>query len=121
MKRSKVKGPAKEIQFLEIKWQDGCRQIPMDVINQIAAMSPPTNKKEAQAFLGVVGFWRIHIPNYSQIVSPLYHVTHKKNDFEWGPFLVRLQLATKASRDHPSPHRVAAENGKKQAETGGLG
>ncbi|XP_062495011.1 uncharacterized protein LOC134174243 [Pezoporus occidentalis] len=48
-------------------------------------MSPPTNKKETQAFVGVVGFWRMHIPNYSSIVSPLYHVTRKKNDFKWGP------------------------------------
>ncbi|GAB0207311.1 hypothetical protein GRJ2_003196700 [Grus japonensis] len=80
IKQSKVKGPAQEIQVLGIKWQDGCRQIPMDVINKIAAMSPPTNKKETQAFLGVVGFWRMHIPNYSLIVSPLYQVTQKKND-----------------------------------------
>ncbi|KQK78515.1 hypothetical protein AAES_115771 [Amazona aestiva] len=48
-------------------------------------MSPPTNKKETQAFLGAVRFWRMHIPNYSLIVSPLYHVTRKKNDFKWGP------------------------------------
>ncbi|XP_057271668.1 uncharacterized protein LOC130602622 [Pezoporus wallicus] len=48
-------------------------------------MSSPTNKKETQAFLGAVGFWRMHIPNYSSIVSPLYHVTRKKNDFKWGP------------------------------------
>ncbi|RMC19115.1 hypothetical protein DUI87_03719 [Hirundo rustica rustica] len=48
-------------------------------------MSPPTNKKETQAFLGAIGFWRMHIPEYSQIVSPLYLVTHKKNDFHWGP------------------------------------
>jgi len=27
----------------------------------------------------------MHIPNYSQIVSPLYHMTRKKKDFEWGP------------------------------------
>ncbi|GAB0209291.1 hypothetical protein GRJ2_003394800 [Grus japonensis] len=27
----------------------------------------------------------MHIPNYSLIVSPLYHVTWKKNDFKWGP------------------------------------
>jgi len=27
----------------------------------------------------------MHIPNYSQILSRLYHVTLKKNDFEWGP------------------------------------
>ncbi|KAK4810651.1 hypothetical protein QYF61_007388 [Mycteria americana] len=48
-----VKGPAQEIQFLGIKWQNGRRQIPMDVINKITAMSPPTSKKETQAFLGV--------------------------------------------------------------------
>jgi len=55
----------------------------MDVINKRAAMSPPTSKKEAQAFMVVVGFGGMHIPNYSQIVSPLHHVTQKKNDFEW--------------------------------------
>ncbi|RMC21739.1 hypothetical protein DUI87_02608 [Hirundo rustica rustica] len=27
----------------------------------------------------------MHIPEYSQIVSPLYLVTRKKNDFHWGP------------------------------------
>jgi len=57
----------------------------VDVISKIAAMSPSTSKKETQAFLGVVSFWRMHIPNYSQNVRPLYHVTQKKNDFEWGP------------------------------------
>ncbi|KAK4806966.1 hypothetical protein QYF61_027333 [Mycteria americana] len=51
IKQSKVKGPAQEIQFLGIKWQDGRHQIPMDVINKITAMSPPTSKKETQAFL----------------------------------------------------------------------
>ncbi|KFQ41200.1 hypothetical protein N333_08959, partial [Nestor notabilis] len=85
IKRSKVKGPAQEIQFWGIKWQDGRCQIPTDVTNKITAMFSPTNKKETQAFLGVVGFWRTHIPNYSLIVSPLYHVTRKKNDFNWGP------------------------------------
>ncbi|GAB0207213.1 hypothetical protein GRJ2_003186900 [Grus japonensis] len=85
IKPSKVKGPVQEIQFLGIRWHDGRRQIPMDIINKIAAMSPPTNKKETQAFLGIVGFWRMHIPNYSLIASPLYHATRKKNDFKWGP------------------------------------
>ena len=84
IKKSKVKGPAREIQFLRLKWQDGRRQIPTEVIKKITAMFP-TNKKETQAFLGVIGFWRMHIPEYSQIVSPLYLVTRKKNDFYWGP------------------------------------
>ncbi|TRZ07447.1 hypothetical protein HGM15179_019659, partial [Zosterops borbonicus] len=85
IKKSKVKGPAQEIQFPEIKWQDGGRQIPTDVINKITAMSPPTNKKKTQAFLGTIGFWRMHIPEYRQIVSPLYLVTCMKNTFHWGP------------------------------------
>ncbi|KAK4828877.1 hypothetical protein QYF61_001435 [Mycteria americana] len=84
IKQSKVKGPAQEIQFLGIKWQDECRQIPMDIIDKITAMSLPTSKKETQAFLCIVGFWRMHIPNYSPTVSPLYQVT-RKNDFKWGP------------------------------------
>ncbi|RMC19059.1 hypothetical protein DUI87_03663 [Hirundo rustica rustica] len=46
IKRSKVKGPAQEIRFLGVKWQDGRCQIPTEVINRITAMSPPTNKKE---------------------------------------------------------------------------
>ncbi|TRZ19874.1 hypothetical protein HGM15179_007242 [Zosterops borbonicus] len=85
IKKSKDKGPAQEIQFLGVKWQDGWHQIPTEVINKITVMSPLTSKKEAQAILGIVGFWRMHIPNYSQIVSPLYPFTHKKNTFQWGP------------------------------------
>ncbi|KAK4831072.1 hypothetical protein QYF61_015270 [Mycteria americana] len=79
------KGPAQDIQFLGIKWQDGHCQIPVDAINKITAMSPPTSKKETQAFLGIVGFWRLHIPRYSLIVSPLYQLTWKNNYFKWGP------------------------------------
>ncbi|KFV43098.1 hypothetical protein N328_07087, partial [Gavia stellata] len=76
-KQSEVKEPAQEIQFLGIKWQDGCHHIPIDVINKITAMSPLINKKEPQAFLSVVGFWRMHIPGYSLIVNRLYPVTPK--------------------------------------------
>ncbi|RMC19987.1 hypothetical protein DUI87_00832 [Hirundo rustica rustica] len=85
IRQSKVKGPAREIQLLGVKWQDGQQQIPTEVINKIPAMSPPTSKKETQAFLGAIGFWGMHIPEYSQTVSPLYLVTSKKNDFHWGP------------------------------------
>lgn len=47
----------------------------MDVVNKTATMSPPTNKKETQAFIDAVGFWRQCIPDYSQIVNPPYQVT----------------------------------------------
>ena len=51
-----MKGPAQEIQFLGIKWQDGHCHIPAYVINRINVMSLPTGKKETRSFPGVVGF-----------------------------------------------------------------
>ena len=71
IKQNKVKGPAQEIQLLGVKWQDGCHHIPGDVTNKITTMSAPTSKRHS---VGAVGFWRMHIPNYSLIVSPLYQV-----------------------------------------------
>lgn len=65
IKWSKVKGPSQEIHSLGRKWQDGCCQIPMDVINKTAAVSPPTSEKETESFLDIVGFWRMHISDYS--------------------------------------------------------
>ncbi|KFP34294.1 hypothetical protein N325_02272, partial [Colius striatus] len=85
IKQSKIRGPVQEIQFLGTKRQDGRHHIPVEVINKISAMSPPTNKKETHAFLDAVGFWRMHIPNYSSIVSPLCLVIQKKKYFKWGP------------------------------------
>lgn len=53
LKRHKVKGAAREIQFLGVLWQDGCHHLPLDMVNKIATMVQPINKKETQAFLGV--------------------------------------------------------------------
>lgn len=54
------------------------------MINKLLVMSPLVGKKETQAFLGIMGFWRMRIPGYSQFGSPLCWVTWK-NFFDWGP------------------------------------
>ena len=95
-----MKGPAQEIQFRGIKWQDGRHHIKADVINKVTAMSPPTTKKETQSCLSVVGFWRMRVPNYSLIVSPLYQVMWKKYNFLWGP---EQQQATEQIKQEPEP------------------
>jgi len=53
---------------------------------------------------------------------------HGKGTFLWSSFkyrcshvMVWLRPATKVPRGRPSPRRGAEENGKKEAETGGLG
>ncbi|KAJ7413133.1 hypothetical protein BTVI_44104 [Pitangus sulphuratus] len=58
---------------------------------------------ETQDFLGAIGFWRMHIPEYNQIVSPLYFVTRKKNNFQWG--LEQQQAFRQIKQD--IPHAVA--------------
>lgn len=63
IKQSKDKGPAQKTQFLGVEWPDGRSHIPMDVVNKIVAMLPPTSKKDIQAFLEAVIFWRMHIPD----------------------------------------------------------
>lgn len=68
-----------------MKQQDRHHQIPVNVISKIAAMSPPTTKKESQAFLAFMGFCGMHIPDYSLTMSPLYQVTQKKSNLQWGP------------------------------------
>ncbi|XP_063996211.1 colorectal mutant cancer protein isoform X6 [Pogoniulus pusillus] len=83
IKRDKVKGSAREIQFLGMWCQNSHCYIPQDVINKISTMTFPTNKKDTLSFLYAMGFWRLHIAGFSQIVNPLHDVTLKWNNFEW--------------------------------------
>lgn len=56
----------------------------MDVIFKISSLSLFTDTNKSQACLGAVGFRAMPIPDYSLIVAPLYQVTQKRNNFQWG-------------------------------------
>lgn len=75
------------------------------MVNNIAARSLPTSKKEAQACLGAVGFWRMCISDYHQIVSPLCQVTQEKNDLKWDPEQQRTLKQIKWEIVHPVAFR----------------
>ncbi|XP_078515071.1 uncharacterized protein LOC144773858 [Lissotriton helveticus] len=79
----KLQGPAQSVKFLGINWHEGNREVIPQVKQKIAEFAVPKNRKEAQRFIGLFGFWRQHIPHLSQILAPLYKVTRKKNAFEW--------------------------------------
>ncbi|KFO84927.1 hypothetical protein N320_08116, partial [Buceros rhinoceros silvestris] len=106
--RSDVKGPAREVTFLGMKFQGGRRRIPVDVVNEIMAVPPPSSEEEVEAFLGLVGSWQTHIPNYSQITAPPFEqvkqeVTHA---VALGPMRaghdVKNVLYTAAGRNGPT-------------------
>ena len=43
------------------------------------------NLREARGFLGVAGYHRMFVPNFSTIAAPITHLTAKEVPFEWGP------------------------------------
>lgn len=50
----------------------------------IKQMSPPTTVREIRSLLGMTGYYRACIPNYANIVEPLYFLTRKHVRFKWG-------------------------------------
>ncbi len=71
-----------KIKFLgHIVSKEGFRPDPGN-IEPITQMKAPTNLKEVRRFIGMVGFYRKHIPNFSKIASPP-DLTRKNQAFQW--------------------------------------
>jgi hypothetical protein len=45
----------------------------------------PKDRKGIQKFLGVINYYRSHIPNLASVAAPLYHLLNKAAKFIWGP------------------------------------
>ena len=43
------------------------------------------NLKEARGFLGIAGYHRMFVPNFSKIAAPITRLAGKDVPFEWGP------------------------------------
>lgn len=71
----------RDIQCAPVLVSYGCQQIPMDVINKTTTMSPPTSKKEAQAFLGFLENAHSKLPSNCKL--PLS--TDLEEQFQIGP------------------------------------
>ena len=48
-------------------------------------MQPTTMPKQAQAFLGLVGYYRKFIKGFARIAKPLTMLTQQQVKFEWTP------------------------------------
>ena len=45
----------------------------------------PKDTKQVQAFVGLCNYYSRFIPNFSHVMSPLYHLLQKNVPFAWGP------------------------------------
>ncbi|KFQ80711.1 hypothetical protein N335_00742, partial [Phaethon lepturus] len=81
----KVQLPSSEVKFLGFWWRRGTICIPPETLTTLEQVKMPENKKELQHALGLLVFWRKHIPDFSIIAHPLYDFTHKKAAWDWTP------------------------------------
>lgn len=73
------------IEYLGHQVGEGMSKPLNDRVTAITALEVPKSKKEVRSFLGMVGFYRQYIPNFSTIACPLTDLTKKSapNKVEW--------------------------------------
>ncbi|NXI71578.1 TF26 protein, partial [Anseranas semipalmata] len=79
----KVQLPSSEVKFLGIWWRGGRVCIPPETF--ITLEQVPGNKRELQHALGLLVYWRKHIPDFSIIARPLYDLMKKRTSWDWTP------------------------------------
>ena len=79
----KVQKPSQEVKFLGIWWKGGMTCIPPDTLASLEQIKMPESKKDLQHVLGLLVFWRKHIPDFSIIARPLYYLLRKGVKWEW--------------------------------------
>ncbi|KAI3820706.1 hypothetical protein L1987_08254 [Smallanthus sonchifolius] len=84
-KFSKCEFWLKEVQFLgHIVNEKGIHVDPAK-IEAIENWNAPKTPTEVRSFLGLAGYYRRFISNFSKIAVPLTALTHKGKPYEWGP------------------------------------
>ncbi|NXF13574.1 POL5 protein, partial [Smithornis capensis] len=79
----KIQKPSQEVKFLGIWWKGGMICIPPGTLTSLEQIKVPESKKELQHALGLLVFWRKHIPDFSIIARPSYDLLRKGVKWEW--------------------------------------
>jgi hypothetical protein len=75
---------ATQITYLGMDFdQNGYRPVET-CLPKIQNYSAPRDRKGIQKFLGVINYYRSHIPNLASVAAPLYHLLNKAAKFIWG-------------------------------------
>ena len=85
LKASKTVVGSDEAQFLGHLVKDGSISPLPEKVKSITEMSAPRNLKELRIFLGMVGYYRPHIPTFLEHARHLYELLKKNVPYEWNP------------------------------------
>ena len=83
MNSTKVQGPGLSVKFLGVIWSGKTKVIQEAAIDKVQAFPTPTTVALLQAFLGLLGYWRVFIPHLAQILKPLYRLVQKGIRWDW--------------------------------------
>ena len=72
-----------EVKFLGHLISSGCTAPLPDKVKSIEEFPPPKTKKQLQTFLGLAGFYRRFIPEFSTVAAPLYDLLQAKAYWKW--------------------------------------
>ena len=100
----------KHIQYLgHIISGEGISPVP-EKLESIQKMLPPRNPKEVKQFLGLIGYYRKFVPQFSDLARPLNALTQKDTVFEWTQIcqesfdLLKACLMTEPILTYPDPN-----------------
>lgn len=83
LKPSKCSLIKKEVKYLGFRVTKGQVAPDPSNLNIVESFKVPTTRKQIRQFLGVTGFYRRFIQNYSQIALPLTNLTKESAKFNW--------------------------------------
>jgi Reverse transcriptase (RNA-dependent DNA polymerase)/RNase H-like domain found in reverse transcriptase/Integrase zinc binding domain/Chromo (CHRromatin Organisation MOdifier) domain/Aspartyl protease len=83
-KRSKCELFLPEVEFLGHRLGRGFIGTSADKVAAVAAWPVPANLKQLRSFLGLAGYYRKFVQDFSKIATPLTALTEKARAFEWG-------------------------------------
>ena len=71
------------VQFLGLEFSQTGYRAPMDYMPKIENFTRPTTRRGVQSFLGLVNYYRSHIPFIVDIAEPLTRISGSKSTFVW--------------------------------------
>ena len=84
LKLSKCRFFTNEVKFLGYKITNNGIKMDPEKIEAIKKMPHPKNKKELQALLGAINYYRMFVSEFAKIADPLYELLRKGRKYEWG-------------------------------------